>query len=209
MISFASLPLLYQRCFYRQKRSNCLIGPNRIFSLPISTGESLKSIFRDTAVQHANGPVSCWRPPAVLLLLLLLQMSRFKWRRHYRCGGTLQNLPIKCYTTLVSVTVCCQSAGNGARFLSAKWLTDKMGFSLSSECQYWWGGPGLWWQTVPRPRGSHGKRAVTEGWPTSWRHQQRRWVNRAYRRGRAMISARRRLPVNTGATPSLPAIMTA
>ena len=30
-----------------------------------------------------------------LKLLLLLHMSRFKWRHHNRCGGTLQSLPIK------------------------------------------------------------------------------------------------------------------
>ena len=30
-----------------------------------------------------------------MLLLLLLQMSRFKWRHHNRCGGTLQSLPVK------------------------------------------------------------------------------------------------------------------
>ena len=29
------------------------------------------------------------------ILLLLLQMSRFKWRHHNRCRGTLQSLPIK------------------------------------------------------------------------------------------------------------------
>ena len=58
-----------------------------------------------------------------------------------------------------------------ARPPSAKWLTEKMGLSLSLECQNWGGGPGLWRQTVPRPRGSHRKRTVTEGGPTSWRHQ--------------------------------------
>ena len=95
-------------------------------------------------------------------------------RHHNRCGGTLQSLSIKCYTTLISMTVYYRSAGNSARFLSTKWLTEKMGLSLSSECQYWGGGPDLWRQTVPRPRCSHRKRTVTEGGPTSWRHQQRR-----------------------------------
>ena len=77
------------------------------------------------------------------------------------------------------MTVYYQSAlsRNSARFLSAKWMTEKMGLSLSSECQYWGGGAGLWRQTVPCPRGSHRKRTVTEGGPTSWRHQQRRWVD--------------------------------
>ena len=74
-----------------------------------------------------------------VLLLLLLQMSRFKWRRHNRCGDTLQDLQIECYMTLVSMTVYYQSAGNGARFLSAKWLSDKIRFSLSSKYQYWGG----------------------------------------------------------------------
>ena len=35
----------------------------------------------------------------LLLLLLLVQMSRFKWRHHNRCGGTLQSLPIKMVNT--------------------------------------------------------------------------------------------------------------
>jgi len=37
---------------------------------------------------------------------------------------------------LVSMTVYYQSVGNGARFLSAKYLTEKMGLSLSLKCQY-------------------------------------------------------------------------
>ena len=95
------------------------------------------------------------------------------------------------------MTVHYQSAGNGARSPSAKWLTKKMGLSLSSECQYWGGGRGLWRQTVPRPRGSHEKRTVTEGGPTSWR-----WTER--RRRRATISdVSRRLSVRyAGALPS-------
>ena len=87
-----------------------------------------------------------------------------------------------------------QSTGNGARFLSAKRLTLKMGLSLSSECQYWRGGPGLWRQTVSRPRGSHMKRTVTEGGPTSWRHQQRRWVDRATGRWQPLLSTRLAVP---------------
>ena len=58
------------------------------------------------------------------LLLLLLQMSRFKWCHHNRCRSTLQNLPVKCFMTFVSMTVYYQSAGNSARFLSPKWLTE-------------------------------------------------------------------------------------
>ena len=39
-------------------------------------------------------------------LLLLLQMSRFKWRHHNRCGGTLQSLAIKMLTRLLSQWQC-------------------------------------------------------------------------------------------------------
>ena len=111
---------------------------------------------------------------------LILQMSRFKWRHHNRCGGTLHSLPIEMlHGACLDDGVLSVSRKRCQTDPSAKWLTENMGLSLSSECHYWGGGPGLWRQTVPRPRGSHRKRTVTEGGPTSWRHQQRRWVDRA------------------------------
>jgi len=54
-----------------------------------------------------------------------------------------------------------------------------MRLDLPPKCQYRGGGPGLWWQIVPRPHCSHRKRAVTESWSTGWRHQHRWRVDRA------------------------------
>ena len=69
-------------------------------------------------------------------------MSRFKWRYHNRCGGTLQSLPIK-----MSHDSCLNdsalSVSRKRCQTSVSQMTDgKMGLSLSSECQYWGGGPG-------------------------------------------------------------------
>ena len=51
-----------------------------------------------------------------------------------------------------------------------------MSFRLQPKWQEWWGGPDLWWQTVPRSRRSHRKRAVAKGYSLSRGHQQRRYV---------------------------------
>jgi len=53
----------------------------------------------------------------------------------------------------------------------------KVRLGLPSECRWWGGGRGLWWQTVPRRCCCLGKRAVTESWSTGWRHPHRRGVD--------------------------------
>ena len=45
------------------------------------------------------------------LLLLLLQMSRFKWRHHNRCGGTLQSAPLPPIDTIWAMMIVWRTSG--------------------------------------------------------------------------------------------------
>ena len=65
-----------------------------------------------------------------ILLLLLLQMSRFKWCHHNRCGGTLQCLPIK-----ISHDSWSTNTGLTHHFYWASICEDGLG-SRNSVCPY-------------------------------------------------------------------------